>query len=117
MLLTQQIQAALSRDLLRPQYQNLRACPYTGHCYVASEVLYHLYGKQNGYTPACMAHENTMHWFLRNKQTGQILDITVEQFQSVPNYKQARGCGFLTREPSKRAQEVMRRIDLHGSCV
>ena len=113
MFLIQQITDSLTRDLLHPQYKNLRAHPLTGHCYVASEVLYHLWGKQNGYKPACMSHEGSVHWFLRNTITDHVIDITAGQFQTVPDYSRARGCGFLTKQPSKRAQVVFRRMEQH----
>lgn len=80
-----------------------------GNCYATSESLYHLLGgKGAGWTPM---HMNTRvtgsHWFLRHK-SGLILDATVAQFNGVvPDYSKARGRGFLTRKPSKRAVALM----------
>ena len=81
-----------------------------GNCYVTSEALYHLLGgRAAGYTPMTMKHEGDTHWFLRHR-SGLILDPTVSQFKERPDYTQARGSGFLTREPSKRARALMKAL-------
>jgi hypothetical protein len=36
-----------------------------------------------------------------------IIDPTVRQFRTVPDYTKAKGCGFLTKKPSKRAKALM----------
>jgi len=75
-----------------------------GNCYATCEALYHLMGgKQAGWTPMNMRHEGDSHWFLRH-ESGLILDPTVKQFKRKPNYSQARGRGFLTKQPSQKAQ-------------
>jgi hypothetical protein len=89
-----------------------------GNCYVTSEALYHLLGgKKAGYKPMVMRHEGDTHWFLY--QTGvtvngvkvdKILDPTVSQFKTRPDYTKARGSGFLTKKPSKRARELMKKM-------
>ena len=53
-----------------------------------------------------MRHEGDTHWFLRHA-SGLVMDPTVSQFRNIPDYSKARGCGFLTRQPSKRAQQLM----------
>lgn len=79
-----------------------------GNCYVTCEALYHLLGgKDAGYTPMRMKHEGSTHWFLWNHKTGLIMDPTVSQFKKKPDYLTARGCGFLTKKPSKRAKVLM----------
>ena len=81
-----------------------------GNCYVASEALYYLLGgKEAGWKPMNMKHEGESHWFLKHK-SGMILDVTVHQFKTTPDYSTARGRGFLTYAPSKRAFELMERI-------
>jgi hypothetical protein len=88
----------LLKDLLNPNF--------TGHCYVASEVLYHLLGgKEAGLKPMNMRVDGVSHWFL--KWGDVILDPTVDQFKVVPDYRSARGRGFLTKEPSRRAQAIL----------
>src|SRR5689334_21414353 len=59
------IREALSPDLLKPNWQG-SAHPMAGHCYVASEALYHLLGgKEAGLKPQVIQHEGGPHWFLR----------------------------------------------------
>jgi hypothetical protein len=53
-----------------------------------------------------LRHEGDTHWFLVNV-TGLILDPTVSQFKMPPDYTKARGRGFLTKQPSKRAKALM----------
>lgn len=76
-----------------------------------------------------MRHEGDTHWFLakriiplgsRSRRGGTpgpviiplkiILDPTVAQFKSKPDYAEARATAFLTKKPSKRAQSMMKRL-------
>ena len=78
-----------------------------GNCYVTCEALYHLIGgKGAGWTPCSLKHEGDTHWFLRHG-SGRILAPTVSQVKSTPVFSLARGGGFLTRQPSKRAAALM----------
>jgi len=78
-----------------------------GNCYHTSEAVYHLLGgKKAGWKPMVMKHEGGSHWFLKH-ESGMIVDLTVRQFKKKPNYKKAKGCGFLTKKPSWRAEDVM----------
>jgi hypothetical protein len=79
--------------------------PLTGHCYVASEVAYHLFAKDLGYKPYVMRIDGDTHWFL--KKGGEILDLTQEQFSVKPQYESGRATGFLTKQPSRRAKEIL----------
>lgn len=100
----------LTDDLRRKPWRG-HPNPLAGHCYVASEVLYHLWGgKDAGLTPQFVRHEGQPHWFLADKQLGIIIDPTADQFGTPVPYAEARGCGFLTRAPSMRAQVVLARI-------
>lgn len=111
--LADRIRGALAPDLLREPYRSrvlAGAHPMTGHCYVASEVYFHLAGGvAAGLTPLCIQHEGGPHWWIRDAK-GADIDLTVEQFSTPVPYHLGRGKGFLTREPSKRAQAVMSRI-------
>jgi hypothetical protein len=101
---------SLSDDLRRPCY---RGDPdrLRGHCYVASEAAWHLLGgPRSGWKPMRMRHEGDTHWFLRHTATGKVLDLTAGQFRKLPDYEAATGGGFLTKRPSKRAQDLMRRV-------
>ena len=84
----------------------------TGECYVASEALYHLAGGRGaGLTPYVMpappnAAGRGTHWFLVAAD-GDVLDLTADQFDVVPDYTRGRGCGFLTTAPSRRARVLI----------
>jgi hypothetical protein len=56
-----------------------------------------------------LRHEGDSHWFLRHA-SGLILDATASQFESAPDYNAAKGCGFLTAGPSRRARDLMARL-------
>ena len=90
-----------------------------GNCYVTCEALYHLLGgKEAGWIPMRMRWERDTHWFLRHA-SGLILDPTASQFQDPPTHaaygQLARGSGFLTKCPSKRARELMDKLVWQGS--
>lgn len=81
-----------------------------GNCYVTSEALYHLLGgKKAGWMPMCISMKPDNHWFLKHS-SGMILDATATQFKHLPDYSKARGIGFLTKQPSKRAQMLMKTL-------
>lgn len=104
------VRVCLSEDLRKKAYRD-HPNPVAGHCYVASEVLYHqLGGKAAGWTPQTVRHEGGPHWYLKH-QDGTVIDPTCDQFVTPVPYEEGRGCGFLTKQPSKRAQELMARID------
>ncbi len=106
--LVNSIRHNLSDDLLKPEYLGQ---PFpAGHCYVATEALYHLLGgRESGYTPVRLRMpDGVVHWWLRGPN-GEVIDPTHDQYADVP-YDQGRPGGFLTRGPSKRAVELMRRV-------
>lgn len=85
--------------------------PLSGHCYVASEAYYHLEGGPNSSLKPCnIKHEGVSHWFIKDESTGEIIDLTVEQFDTPVPYSEGRGRGFLTRDPSKRCQVVLGQV-------
>jgi hypothetical protein len=97
------IRAALTPELLKPGFGP------KGHCYVASEAAYHLLGgKEAGLKPMNLKHEGVQHWFLLGPDG--VIDLTSDQFETPVPYESARGRGFLTKEPSKRAQIVIDRV-------
>lgn len=107
--LVSKVREVLTDDLRRPKYRGAEH-PMTGHCYVASEALYHLLGgSQKGWKPMNVQHEGDSHWFLQHS-SGRILDPTGDQFKTPVPYDQGKGKGFLTKEPSARAQQVMERM-------
>ena len=94
-------------DLRRKPYQG-RLSMYAGHCYVASEVIFHLTGWKC--KPQFIRHEGEPHWYLLSPDGLTIIDATASQFKTPVPYDRGRGKGFLTKHPSKRAREMMRRI-------
>ncbi len=57
--LMRDIVAQLTDDLRRPPYKGNKN-PLTGHCYVASEALYHLLGNMD-WVPCNIHHEGSPH--------------------------------------------------------
>jgi hypothetical protein len=116
----QLIQSCLSDDLRRPVYQG-NPNYLAGHCYVASEVAWHLLGgADSSWCPMFIRHECEPHWFLgRTTAAGtEVIDITASQFTTAVPYHLAKGKGFLTKEPSRRARIVLDRIGdllVHGA--
>lgn len=106
-ILIAKIQAALTPDLLKGDWGSH---PHAGHCYVASEALFHLTGKV---MKPCRATDERgiSHWWLETN--GEIIDVTARQYTDLgltPPYSRGKGSGFLTREPSKRARTLMERL-------
>lgn len=88
-----------------------------GNCYITCEALYHLLGgKEAGYKPMVMKHEGDTHWYLQRTfgpswdRHTIIIDPTASQFKIKPDYLNARGCGFLTKKPSKKAKQLMEKM-------
>jgi len=108
--IAQRIKETLPRcnDLRRRPWQD-HPCPVAGHCYVASEALYHLLGgAAAGFTVHFIRHEDAPHWFLRDP-AGQVLDLTAAQFETSVPYEEAKRKGFLTKRPSARAGDLAQR--------
>lgn len=97
-------------DLRKEEYKS-NPHPLAGHCYVASEALFHL-AKREGVTlrPMHIRHEGVSHWYLK-MESGFVLDPTEVQFTTFVDYPAGKGKGFLTTQPSKRAAELIRRTE------
>ena len=106
------VRASLTPDLLEPEYRRkveAGAHPMTGHCYVASEALWHLKGgERSGLTPMQLTHEGASHWYLQGPRGG-VVDLTAEQFRGAVPHERAQPRAFLGPTPSKRARTVIRR--------
>lgn len=103
-------------DLLRPEYAAKvarGADPLTGHCYVATEALWHLLGgARSGWRPFSgrgPGRAGGSHWWLVGPG-GEVADVTARQFARPVDYAAGTGRGFLTRRPSARAREVIRAV-------
>jgi len=118
--LTEAIRAELGPHLITKKYREFmpkKAKPSWGCCYVATEALYHMWGKANGFEPVRVSYslgtQTGSHWFLRHGlYMNHVIDLTADQFTilppgRVPKYADAVGCGFLTKKPSKRAQQII----------
>jgi hypothetical protein len=118
--LSQHIVQHLTPDLLRGRYKINRSNPLAGHCYVASEVAFHILGgKASGWKAMRLNHQSfpelangETHWFIQNNN-GDIIDPTAKQFSGTIPYHKATGTGFLTKEPSARANKVLKEMSLN----
>jgi hypothetical protein len=106
------VRQCLSDDLRREEYQG-EPNEFRGHCYVASEALYHLMDKRRGFKPHTVQIGGETHWFLMIPGKINVLDPTFDQFDSpLPwcLYQDSRGRGFLTKKPSRRARILIARV-------
>jgi hypothetical protein len=155
------IVSCLSNDLLSPKLlkrklasksPNAKAKTW-GHCYIASEAVFHLYAWKEGFKPYHYLRNNNTHWYLMRDADGpafntryqrrflagvpsharppgdrevDVIDLTFAQFTtwwpshqsgnqnqlwySPISYEHGTPCGFLTKEPSKRAKTLIGRV-------
>lgn len=94
-------------ELVKKQYRN-KSRPLFGHCYTASEVYYHLKGKEEGFVPHCMKIEEGTHWFLKNLATNEVIDLTCGKIKY--DYNKSRRHSFMTKEPSKRTKIILQEL-------
>lgn len=102
--------------------------PLAGQCYVASEVLFHMTGGYDEWKVERVtvevpepgpidAYTEFTHWYLRDRDTGEVMDITASQFTEYKHatvkipYDKGTATGFMTEEPSQRAQSILARVD------
>ena len=116
-VIIERLQAILSKcDYLRREPWKGSANPLAGHCYVASEALSHLLkaqGKSGWVAQVAQVHGGP-HWWLRHKETGEVLDPTASQFEGPVPYETGKNIGFLTKDPSKRALHVLNKYFKRG---
>lgn len=113
------IKLNLTKDLLKKPYRKLNEeNPTYGHCYVATETMYHMMVESNLNDPFKPYYgkdkDNITHWWLENN-IGDKLDITSDQYTLVgkkPPYHVGRRASFLTNHPSKRAKILMEKVKL-----
>lgn len=115
--LMEEIRVCLTPDLLKKEYRLENSSnPMFGHCYVASEVLYHKLKASGSYSACCARDDNgVVHWWIVDNNTNDIYDTTADQYYSkglIPPYAKGRKTGFLTSMPSKRAMVVISRMEL-----
>ncbi len=93
-------------ELRHKRYNVPGAHPLAGHCYVAVEAIWHACARSPDLRPTVLTVDGGTHWFLRTPWPYPI-DPTADQFSRAVDYATGRGCGFLTKKPSKRAQIVL----------
>lgn len=117
--LISKIKSCLEPELLEPKYRKENESnPMFGHCYVATEALYHLL-KSTKLKGTFKPHQGEddreiSHWWLQNEDD-KILDVTSAQYTSkgkTPPYKKGSGRAFMTQKASKRARKVIRCVRL-----
>lgn len=109
------IKSCLTPELLEPKYREENETnPMFGHCYVATEALYHMLksAKLIGSYKPCQAEDERgiSHWWLQNEEEKK-LDITSAQYTSkgkTPPYSKGQLRSFMTPKASKRARQVIR---------
>lgn len=98
---------------LQPRWriENIKSgIPSTGFCYAAAEAAFHLLGgKKAGWKPMCVVYYEdgikSTHWWI--VKDGKIIDPTKSQYTKCglkPPYHLGKGCGFLSKNPSKLAK-------------
>lgn len=112
------LKRAFERDdvkqaVLRPEWyeKNIKnGIHSTGFCYAASEVIYRLTGGKEKWKKVAISENNWKdggHCFLENKETGEKLDITDDQYKiqniDIP-YSKGRAGGFRTKDFGKNAR-------------
>lgn len=103
------IQKNLTDDLRRAKYRG-HPNKLHGHCYVASEALYHLLKKRGiSSHPCCLRVDGDIHWYLVVGET--YVDPTSGQFIKLPDWSKGKRKGFLTKHPSKRATILIDKVE------
>ena len=112
-VLLENVKSNLTADLLKPEYREKnKTNPMFGHCYVATETIFHIL-KTNEYYPYCAKDDDgIVHWWLES-ESGHRIDATKEQYTSqnkIPPYDIGKKQWFLTKNPSNRSKELISRI-------
>jgi hypothetical protein len=90
-LVTKSILKNLSPDLLPKKWHSLnKSNPTFGHCHTASGVFYAIFASENVHLYKAfddsfkLVDEPMFHWFILNRHTHEIIDITASQYSSHP---------------------------------
>jgi len=112
----------LTPDLLPKKWINLNETnPTFGHCHNATGVFYLIFGSENvhmyrAYDDSLkLVNEPMYHWFIVNRQTNEIIDITFEQYSSHPKilrklYQNKEKAGLLGFNYKKRVHILLNRV-------
>ena len=116
------IKKNLSIDLLNKEYwETNKKNKMFGHCHNATGVFYLIFGSENVHM--YRAHDDSLklvdepmyHWFILNRHTNEIIDITSEQYSSYPKmlsklYKNKEKAGLLGFNYKKRVHTLLKRV-------
>ena len=105
----------LSPDLVTKKYRKENESnPMFGHCYHSSQALYYLINTDRLEQMSAIDYHDCSHWWLRDKETNKIYDITADQYYCVnqePPYpgKKKRWYGWKER-PHMRTLDLMVKV-------
>lgn len=107
------ILASLTPELVKKEFLFLqKKHRLGGHCYVATEAMYYLLGgKSSGYMPASIVHEGVKHYYLKHRESREVLDLTAAQFTTAISYEKGRGSVYRQSKPSKRTAVLLERVN------
>jgi hypothetical protein len=112
--LIRDIQHALSVDLLAQAYRGFAEPTdhyVRGHCYIATEAFYYLFGKREGYRPHFVSTgKGVTHWWLQHPTLGSVADPTAQQVTEDFDYSIGQRKWFRNPSPNRRTRELMRRV-------
>lgn len=106
---------AIKKEVLKKEWYDLNIAngvDSTGFCYVVSEIIYRLNGGKDVWKKVSISKakwEHGSHYYLIHKATGDILDITADQFTSIGieiPYELGVGGGFMGRGLSKASKKL-----------
>lgn len=112
----------LTPDLLPKKWYEINETnPTFGHCHNATGVFYLIFGSENvhmyrAYDDSLkLVDEPMYHWFILNRHTNEIIDITSEQYSSYPKilsklYKNKEKAGLLGFNYKKRVLNLLRKV-------
>ena len=112
----------LSPDLLPKKWYGINESNLTfGHCHNATGTFYLIFGSENvhmyrAYDDSLkLVNEPMFHWFILNRHTNEIIDITSEQYSSHPKvlsklYKNKEKAGLLGFNYKKRVHTLLKKV-------
>jgi hypothetical protein len=112
------VQTCLTDELRRQRYRG-HPNPLRGHCAVATEAVYFLLGgRKAGWAPTTLrVSKDEVHWFLRHRKTGEVVDPTAGQFVCELEYERGRGRGLPTPKRGAKEQPPSRRAAAVIACA
>ena len=112
----------LSFDLLPKKWYGINESNLTfGHYHNATGVFYLIFGSENvhmyrAYDDSLkLVNEPMFHWFILNRHTNEIIDITSEQYSSQPQvlrklYQNKEKAGLLGFNYKKRVHTLLKKV-------